>query len=364
MQENWPTIGDAELRLARIAGLGAVGVSRLCRRFSSADAFFAAGRAGWREAGLPERLFPAVESAETFDVAPLRRRLERARCWAVSLFDEKYPRLLREIHDPPPLLFGNGRTEALGMEAVAIVGSRRPTPYGREHASRLARGFAEAGLAVVSGLAMGIDAIAHAAASEDGVSVAVLGSGVASVYPRENGELAARLCRSGAVISEFDPFARAERGFFPRRNRVISGLVRAVIIVEARLESGSLITARQALEQGREVFVVPGPPGETNAGGHKLLREGAGWAESVEAVLSAVAPQMELRRTRRDPVVEPAVPDEWRSVWDTLGAQAMHVDAIIKRSGLRSSDVLGILLQLELQGLVRQQAGKLFVRST
>lgn len=359
-----PELTDDDLRLVQVAGLGAVGIRRLRERFRSARDALDAGRSGWDEAGIPQRLWSALEGVQAKDVASLQRRLKTAGAWGLSIFDPDYPAKLAEIYDPPPILYGAGQRAALDGPCVAVVGSRRATPYGTEHGYRIAYRLAELGFTVISGLAVGIDATAHHAAlkAPEGRTVAVLGSGVSRIYPATHVALAERLCNHGALVSECLPWDRAERSHFPRRNRIISGLCLGVVVVEAREDSGSLITARQALEQGREVLVVPGPAGGTNRGGHRLLAEGAGWAEDGDAIAAALFAEREptrdscARKSVRD------VPLPWRPVWDAMGDEIRHVDAIIEKSGLRSSDVLGILLQLELHGWVQQQKGKMFVR--
>jgi DNA processing protein len=355
------------LRLASVPGLGPVAMARLARRFPGPRAVFEAGPAAWAAAEIPERLWPAIEAARSLDVSHVLSAVDRAGAWLVGIFDGAYPALLREIYDPPPVLYGKGHLGCLAAPCVAVVGARRVTRYGADHGYRVARGLAEAGVTVVSGLAVGLDAVAHGAALDaGGRTAAVLGSGVANIYPGLHAELAGRICREGALLSELPPGAAAEKAYFPRRNRIISGLCRAVVVIEARDDSGSLITAGQALEQGREVMVVPGPAGGTNRGGHRLLAQGAGWVEEAKDVLAV------LRGARgaapaaaggpEPPKAEPELPAAWAPVWSALRDVPEHVDALIARSGLRTAEVLGILLQLELRGIVRQLPNKHFHR--
>lgn len=365
----------AAFRLACLEGLGAVGMNRIRQAFVSAEDLLTAGRHRWQAAGISERLWPNLESAAAADVGCRVARLLAQGGWAVTLFDDAYPHLLKEIHDPPPVLFGLGQVAALLEPCVAVVGARRATRYGEEHAYRIVRGLVALGYTIVSGLAVGIDAVAHRAAlAGNGRTVGVLGSGLDVIYPGTHRDLAERMANRGALVSEFLPETQPEPGFFPRRNRIISGLSRAIVIVEAREQSGSLITARQALDQGREVFVVPGPAGGPNLGGHRLLAEGAGWAESAEDIDRVLqAAKVGARQTVGDRAERPGatsrdtpapdMPPEWQAVWSAIVPGPVHVDEIIERSGLRSSDVLGILLQLELRGYVRQQAGKHFVKT-
>ena len=358
-----PQLSDAELRLVRAAGLGAVGIRRLRRLFATAEEALAAGPDAWEEAGIPARLWPVLRAVGQLDVSAARQELASSGAWALSVFHADYPAMLLEIYDPPPVLYGIGKLATLHAPCVAVVGSRRATRYGHEHGFRIARRLAERGFTVISGLAVGVDATAHRAAMEAGGStVAVLGSGVRHIYPTPHVALAERLCNHGALVSECPPGVTPERVHFPRRNRIISGLSSAVVVVEAREDSGSLITARQALEQGREVFVVPGPAGGANRGGHRLLSEGAGWAEDGDEIAAALLPAMGESAVAAPRVETRDIPLPWRPVWEAIGDESRHVDAIIEKSGLRSSDVLGILLQLELHGWVQQQKGKLFVR--
>lgn len=356
--ERWSEL-TAAFRLAGVPGLGAVNIAKARRSFASAAAALAASPEAWRAADLPERVYTSLVAARRADVTALVAGVQRSGGWAVSIFDADYPELLRHIHDPPPLLYGRGDLAALREPCVAVVGSRRASRYGTEHGHRVARGLAASGVTVVSGLAVGIDAAAHIAALEaGGRTAAVLGSGFANVYPRGHAALAERICERGVLVGELPPGEAADRVNFPRRNRIISGLCRAVVVLEARLDSGSLITAREALDQGREVFVVPGPAGGANRGGHKLLFEGAGWCEDADDVLRS------LGRRAQPKVAAPAqaVPENWRPVWSAVEGSPVHIDRIIAASGLRTSEVLGILLQLELQGRVRQLPNKHFVR--
>ncbi len=352
------------LALAATEGLGPVGMLRLSNAFGSAAAAWQAPPEEWSAVGVAGRAGKRLGPESDF-VCRRLDEIERAGCWVKTVFDRSYPALLRTIYDPPPLLFGRGDPLALRESPVAVVGSRRATPYGVEHAQRMASGLSRAGIVVVSGLAVGIDAIAHRAAIEsNGTTVAVLGSGVRRVYPTRHRDLAEQVVQNGAIVSEVPPFEPPDRTYFPRRNRIISGLSAAVVILEARPESGSLITGREALEQGREVFVVPGPAGGPNYGGHRFLADGASFAEGPEDILAFLGKQVSAAPSNEAPRQEPAVPVQWRPVWDALGTETRHVDDLILNTGLRSGELLGILLQMELHGLVRQQPGKNFVRAT
>ena len=280
---------------------------------------------------------------------------------AIPWSDAVYPAALTTIADPPPVLWTRGRVAALSVPAVAIVGSRAASPYALSVAEQLAGDLAACGLAVVSGLARGVDSAAHRGAlTGHGVTVAVLGSGVDVMYPPEHATLAAAIEEDGAVISELVPGTPPQAFFFPLRNRIISGLSRAVVVIEANEKSGSLITARCALEQGRDVLAVPGNVlSGRNRGGHGLLRDGAKIVESADDILEELGmahrglpATQDLTRLEKDPVLACLPPGE-----------ACNLDVISERSGLSSSRLLPRLFEFELQGLVRRVGGGRFVRT-
>jgi DNA processing protein len=279
----------------------------------------------------------------------------------IAWSDAAYPAALTTIPDPPPVLWTRGRVEALSAPAVAIVGSRAASPYGLSVAEQLAGDLAACGLVVVSGLARGVDSAAHRGAlgAAGGVTVAVLGSGVDVVYPPEHAPLAHDIARDGAVISELVPGTPPLPMFFPRRNRIISGLSRAVVVIEASDKSGSLITARCALDQGRDVLAVPGNVlSGRNRGAHALLRDGAKIVESADDILEELG--MAARGGGR-PGAAPAVADPVLQA--LVPGEPCDLDAIADRTGLSSARLLPRLFELELQGLVRRAGGGRFVRN-
>ena len=280
---------------------------------------------------------------------------------AIPWSDAVYPAALTTIADPPPVLWTRGRVAALSVPAVAIVGSRAASPYALSVAEQLAGDLAACGLAVVSGLARGVDSAAHRGAlTGHGVTVAVLGSGVDVMYPPEHATLAGAIEKDGAVVSELVPGTPPQAFFFPLRNRIISGLSRAVVVIEANEKSGSLITARCALEQGRDVLAVPGNVlSGRNRGGHGLLRDGAKIVESADDILEELGmahrglpATQDLTRLEKDPVLVCLPPGE-----------PCDLDVIAERSGLSSSRLLPRLFEFELQGLVRRVGGGRFVRT-
>jgi DNA processing protein len=317
---------------------------------------------------LDEQCLARVEKdARSPSAAALRARavmaLESATQTAVEAIpwsDPRYPVALAAIVDPPPVLWVRGGLAAFDALAVAVVGSRGGSPYALTVAEQLSADLAARGVAIVSGLARGVDAAAHRGAlSSKGQTIAVLGCGADVIYPKEHETLAAAVATSGAVISELLPGTPPHPRFFPRRNRIISGLSRAVIVIEAGERSGSLITARCALEQGRDVLAVPGNVlNGRNRGGHALLRDGARIVETAEDVLEEIG--MARSSDAASSVSTPPVVDP---VLATLPVgESCDLDVIAERSGLSPARLLPRLFELELQGLVRRVGGGRFVR--
>jgi DNA processing protein len=295
------------------------------------------------------------------EATAIARAGARVICWS----DPAYPEPLRHIADPPLALTVRGMLGEPGQIAVAVVGARRASEYGRRLATELATGLAQAGLVVVSGLAAGIDAAAHRGAlAAGGRTVAVLGTGIDRVYPTWHTELADEIARTGGLVSEFPCGAPPLAYHFPRRNRLISGLTLGTIVVEAAEQSGSLITARYALEQGREVFAVPGPAGvAAHRGPHRLIQQGAKLVTSVEDVLEELAPALVARvATARVAAAAGDLTPAERAVLDAVGGEGRHVDEVMQRAGLPAGPALETLLALELRGLVHQLPGKRFRR--
>ncbi len=281
-------------------------------------------------------------------------------CWE----DPAYPQALLQIADPPPCLYYLGRLELLQAPALAIVGSRNASAPGQENALAFAKALSQAGLTIVSGLAQGIDTAAHQGGLEgEGSSIAVIGTGIDRVYPAKNRALAHRLAEHGGMLSEFPLGTPPQRGHFPRRNRLISGLTRGCLVIEATLSSGSLITARFALEQGREVFAVPGSiHSPFSKGPHRLIREGAKLAETAQDVLE----ELELAgSTPLEPAKTAASPSpdrEMQGLLDALGFDPGTLDQIADRTGLPIEHLAAVLLDLELAGWVQALPGGRFVQ--
>ena len=284
----------------------------------------------------------------------------------IALGDERYPELLRAIYDPPAVLYCDGSVEPGDRQAVAIVGSRQATPYGLRITETLAGELSALGFTILSGFARGIDAAAHRAAlAAGGRTIAVLGCGLDVDYPPGHASLHAEIAGSGAVLTEFAPGTPPRATNFPRRNRIISGLALGVVVVEAADDSGSLITARLALEQGREVFAVPGPIDvPTSQGPHGLLKQGATLVETVDDIVEELLPQLDrpLQTLKTEPIA--ALPEHVelspseRTVLEVMSREPLHLDDLTERSRLTTPAVAGILLGLELKALVKQLPGQ------
>ncbi|MGH7962419.1 MAG: DNA-processing protein DprA, partial [Candidatus Binatia bacterium] len=313
-------------------------------------------------AGIHHEVARAITTFDQWPaVATEVQRMARAGVRLVTRTDAEYPVNLTHLHDPPPFLYVHGAFVPDDHVAIAIVGSRSASAYGRGVAQDLARGLAEKGVTVVSGLARGIDAEAHhAALAAGGRTIAVLGSGVDVIYPGEHRALAKDITARGALVSEFALGSQPDAVHFPYRNRVISGLTLGTVVIEATEKSGSLITARCALDQNREVFAVPGNiTAGRSRGPHRLIKEGAKLVENVDDILSEIVPALvPVRQMPLEPVME-LEPHEALLV-GLFDGDPLHVDLLIAQSNLSAARVLEVLLGLELKGVVTQLPGTHF----
>jgi DNA processing protein len=353
----------AWLGLALTPGLSAARALELVRGFGAADAVLAASPGALSGAGLEPAVIEALRGAEARAHAELAR-LSAAGAELRTMADGAYPAALRAIADPPLALAVRGSL-APDELVVAIVGARRASEYGRRVAGELSVELARVGVTVASGLAAGIDAAAHRGAlAAGGRTVAVLGTGIDGVYPRWHADLSRAIAEGGALVSEFPCGTPPRAAHFPQRNRIISGLARGVVVVEAAARSGSLITARYALEQGREVFAVPGPVGVSrHEGPHELIRQGAKLVTRIEDVLEELAPALVERIGRaRAAAEEASLSALERRVLAAVSTGGGHVDDVIRRAGLSAGSALETLLALELRGVVEQAPGKRFRR--
>lgn len=348
------------LQLTLTPGLGPSAIRQLLKLYGLPEQVLARSRSELSRAA-PRATFEALDSPQ------ISEAVAQAIEWAtqpghavVTLADEHYPKLLLEIADPPTLLYAHGRLELLARPALAMVGSRNATAQGERNAESFARAFSEGGLTIVSGLALGIDAAAHRGGLLGaGSTIAVLGTGVDVTYPARNVGLAAEIAERGLLLSEFPLGTRAAAQNFPRRNRLISGLTQGCVVVEAALASGSLITARAAAEQGREVFAVPGSiHSPLSKGCHALIKSGAKLVESADDVLT------ELSGLRQVAKPAPAPSDALASepLLEHMGFDPIDVDSLCARAGLSAEQVFSQLLRLELAGLVAVLPGGLYQR--
>ncbi len=357
------------LALARIPGVGTKTYLRLIRHFKSPMSVFEA---------RPDQL-KAVPDLRAIQL-PLNLGLTKVQCEIereiavmekvgarlVTINDENYPANLKKIEDPPPFLYVRGELRRSDDLAVAMVGSRNASAYGVRACQQLSRDLSLRGLVIISGLARGIDSAAHWGAFQaGGRTIAVLGCGIDVMYPRENKDLFKRIEDKGAVITELPPGVPPEPLNFPRRNRIISGMSLGVIVVEASARSGSLITARLALEQNREVFAVPGMVSSTRSQGtHNLIKQGAKLVECANDVLEEIFPQALATPGDYVPKEIPynELSPEARRIMDVMERAPQHIDSLLKEAGVSAGLATGILLELELKGYIKQLPGKLFVK--
>lgn len=348
----------------RVSGIGPARITALLEACDSLEAAWRAPIQQLRAAGIDRRTIERLlDARRTLDVEKEWQRVAGAGVQALTWEDAGYPEALRTIDAAPPVLYVAGALYPEDEPAVAIVGTRHASAYGREVAHTLATALARHGVTVVSGLALGIDTCAHRAALDaGGRTIAVLGSGVDQIYPQQNRELARAIMRSGAVISDYALGVRPEAGNFPPRNRIISGLSRAVIIVEAGKRSGALITASFAADQSRELYAVPGSilhPG--SVGCNQLIQQGAAPLLSVEELLD----QLNLERERDARHVRQTVPPDPQEaeVLALLSTEPRHVDELTRLAALPPGQVTSLLTIMELKGMVRQAAPLSYVRA-
>ncbi|MGD0896258.1 MAG: DNA-processing protein DprA [Thermoguttaceae bacterium] len=369
-----PSTDDRELidavRLSLIPGVGPRTQQRLLGQFGSPGAVLAAAPSDIRRVEgvgpkLSERIAAAAEEIDAEGEVALCRQHGIA---ILTRADPQYPRVLREIPDPPGLLFVRGTLRPEDGLAIGIVGTRHGTSYGLRQAERLAGSLARSGLTIISGLARGIDAAAHRGAIEaGGRTLGILASGVLSIYPPEHDKLAEEVVAHGALVSEQPPRSAPLAGTFPQRNRLISGLSLGVIVVEAADRSGALITARHAMEQGRDVFAVPGNvDSRASRGCHRLIRDGAILVETADDVLEHLGPLVEAvprddGRTLHHPA-ELLLNDVEQKVLDAVRGEATAIDEIVAASGLPIPQVLATLSILEMRHLIRRLSGTTVIR--
>jgi DNA processing protein len=370
------TDADNEALLAiAAAGGGVPARRRLLETHASPSAALRAGTRDWRSHALDDAQVQALSHPDATFVSRGRAWLEHPGHHLVGWHDPDYPALLRRIASPPLVLYIAGDPACLWHPSVAVVGTRSPTAGGRDNAREFAHALAESGLGVVSGLAAGVDTEAHAGAlAAEGRTVAVLGTGPDVPYPRANAGLHARIVASGAVVSEHPPGTQARREHFPSRNRIIAGLALGTLVIEAARQSGALITARMAIDCGRDVFAVPGSIHNPLAKGcHALIREGASLVERAGEVVDAIGPlaadlAAALRgrlgvptsgATERDARGHGPCPDPaHQCLWEALGHDPTGMDRLVERTGLTVAELSSMLLAMELEGRVAVEHGR------
>jgi DNA processing protein len=364
-------VRDALVALNMIEHVGPVRVRLLLQHFGDAPAVLRASRTELlRVHGIGEETAEAIAGWEQrVNLAAELRRIEEYGCRIVIPADDDYPEMLRQIYDPPIALYVKGTLTAKDKNAVAMVGSRLTTPYGQQTARRLAYQLAYVGVTVVSGGARGIDTAAHQGAlSAKGRTIAVLGNGINLVFPPENVGLFERMTAQGAVITQFPFNRRADKQSFPIRNRIVAGMTMGTVVVEANLASGALITANMAVENGRQVFAVPGRIDSPQSKGcHELIKKGAKLCESAEDILSEFEYLFPTssRGTNSPAGTLPALElsDHERRVYEAVGETEDSIDEVIRRSGLPASTVSVALLGLEMKRLLLQLPGRLYSRN-
>lgn len=367
-----PSLDEKEyapwLALARVKGLGCASFKRVADHFVDPRRAFSASERELAEVPGLDRA--AIEGLLTFsewdEVRKEIHQISESGVRILSFTDSNYPARLRMIPDPPPFLYCKGEIREGDEKAVAVVGARSASEYGMRVTRDLCQGLSLLGFTVVSGMARGIDGEAHETAlGVGGRTVAVLGSGADVIYPPEHEGLYRKICEGGAILSEL-PMGTPPFSFnFPSRNRLISGLSLGVVVVEATEKSGSLITAGLALEQGREVFAVPGEAGASRSRGtHRLIRQGAKLVESVEDIVEEIAPQLLARAgiaKKNPPLILPSnMSLEAKKIFELVLGSPLQIDEVIQTSGFSPAKVSEILLELEIKGLLRQLPGKRF----
>lgn len=356
------------LAFHRIQGLGSVGSKKILEVFPSIKQIFSADVATLKRIGVGKKAIKSICEPDWKGVEADLAWLSIPGRHLVTINDKAYPALLREIADPPVVLFAQGCPEVLKTIQIGIVGSRNPDVAGQKAANVFAGALVAAGVTITSGLALGVDSCGHQGALKaSGYTIAVMGNGLDMIYPARHKALAERIIENGVLVSEFSPGTKPIPTNFPRRNRIISGMSTGILVVQAALRSGSLITARYAMEQGREVFAIPGSIHNPLAKGcHALIKQGAKLVESVDDVIeelgSLVAVIADENISKANTQCEAGLDEDCKVLLDSMAYDPMSIDSLIELTGLTTDAVSSMLLILELRGLVVSQVGGVYVR--
>ncbi|MBI5186340.1 MAG: DNA-protecting protein DprA [Nitrospinae bacterium] len=360
---------DFWIALNIVPGLGKTLFHRLVKFFGSAESVFKAKEKDLRQVeGIGESLSRAILEFNLSRESEKENNYIRNNNAKVFISEEKeYPGNLKNIFDPPPVIYVQGEILERDAAAIAVVGTRSPSHYGKLVAEKISAGLAEKGITVVSGMARGVDSVAHKGAMDaGGRTFAVFGSGLSIVYPPENIRLRNRIIQQGAVISEFPMGRKPDRGNFPARNRIISGLSLGTLVIEAGEKSGALITTQFALDQGRDVFAVPGNINNPKSkGANLLIKKGAKLVEKAEDIIEELPFYIKSSFLKEKAAAreKPALTEEEERLISAIDPEASHIDAIIEKSRIPASRASALLLTLELKGVIKQLAGKMFVVS-
>ena len=348
------------LALNRISTLGARRIRHLIETFGDAKNAYYASEKQLSELGLPPKVLAAfLREREQIDPQQVWQHCRDLGINFIVLNDQNYPALLKEIYDPPAVIYFRGDLQLLSQFTIAVVGSRKTTAYGRSVAEKLAADLARQGVVIVSGMARGIDSCAHRGALKAlGKTAAVLGSGLDVCYPPENRNLMEEIIKNGVVLTEFPPGTQPKPAHFPMRNRIISGLSHGVLVVEAAEKSGALITADCALDQGREIFAVPGSiHSPLSRGCHRLLKEGAAVCETAADILFALG-----KNVSEEAATAVDLTPKQEAVLAALEYEPVHFDQLIVLLGLPAAELNGLLLELELAGMIKKMPGNYYLR--
>ena len=348
--------------LQQIHGLGGQGICKLLHRFGSPENVFTASHKELSQI-VPEAITSLIKQGPNLENAALSLEwLEKDDNHLITLADEHYPQALLEIPDPPPILYAKGDLSCLTMPAIAVVGSRNASTQGEKNAEEFALSLSEHGFCIISGMALGIDGAAHRGALKNklGKTIAVVGTGLDIVYPAKHRELAHKIVAQGLVISEFAIGTPSRPQNFPRRNRIISGLSLGCLVVEANTQSGSLITAKCAAEQGREVFAIPGSiHSPMSKGCHELIKQGAKLVDCIKDITDELAPHLTHLMSEN---VEKSAPSESNTLLDFMGFDPVNMESLIALTNLTSEDLSATLLVLELENKIASLPGGRYQR--